>query len=393
MAEPAPIARDRTPADPPCARGPLPWGASRPTATTPLRICLIGSSRFPIREPFAGGLEAHTHALARELLRRGHDVSLFAAAGSDPALNVVHLPCAVYESDEESRRDVAAPPEQWMDEHHAYLGLMMDLVRSGRRSFDVIHNNSLHHLPIAMSSAVDLPIITTLHTPPVPWLTSAIAYAGDNCHFVSVSHATARAWSPMIASTPVHNGIDLDQWSPGPGGGPAVWSGRIVPEKAPHQAARAARSIGMPLWIAGEILDRRYFTTEVQPLLGDGIEYVGHLTHRELTDLVGRATVAVVTPAWEEPFGLVAVEALACGTPVAAFARGALGEIVDETTGALAPGGDVPALALAMRAAATRDRVVVRAAARARFSHSAMVDSYVDLYRRATGATTEDPAA
>lgn len=351
--------------------------------STPLRICLIGSSRFPISEPFAGGLESHTHALARELQRRGHEVSLFAAAGSDPALNVVELPCAVYAGDEESRRDVAAPPQQWMDEHHAYLGLMLGLSGSGRGSFDIIHNNSLHHLPIAMSSAVEIPVFTTLHTPPIPWLTSAITYAGDNCHFIAVSRATARAWSPMVASTPVHNGVDLQQWTVGPGGGPAVWSGRIVPEKAPHQAALAARAAGMPLRIAGEILDRTYYATHVEPLLGDGIEYVGHLTHRELIEFVGHARVAVVTPAWEEPFGLVAIEAMACGTPVAAFARGALSEIVDATTGALAPAGDVLALAAAMRTAATRDRSCVRAAARDRFSHQAMVDSYEQLYRAA----------
>lgn len=356
------------------------------TASAPLRICLIGSSRFPISEPFAGGLESHTHALARELLRRGHEVSLFAAAGSDPSLNVTVLPCDVYSPDDESRRDVAAPPERWMAEHHAYLGLMLDLARRGRRSFDIVHNNSLHHLPIAMSSAVDVPIVTTLHTPPIPWLTSAIGYAGGNCRFISVSHATARAWSPMVPSTPVHNGVDLEQWTAGPGGGPAVWSGRIVPEKAPHHAALAARAAGMPLRIAGEILDRHYFTTEVEPLLGDGVDYVGHLTHRELIDLVGRAAVAVVTPAWEEPFGLVAIEAMASGTPVAALARGALGEIVDATTGALAPAGDVPALARAMRVAATRDRALVRESARERFSHGGMVDRYEDLYRGAIRA-------
>lgn len=351
----------------------------------PLRICLIGSSRFPISEPFAGGLESHTHALAQELQRRGHEVSLFAAAGSDTALNVVELPCAVYEPDEASRRDVAAPPDQWMGEHHAYLGLMLELLRSGSESYDIVHNNSLHHLPIAMSAALDLPLVTTLHTPPIPWLTSAIGYAGANCRFISVSHATARAWSPIVGSTPVHNGVNLEQWTPGPGGGPAVWSGRIVPEKAPHHALLAARAAGMPLLLAGEILDRHYYDTEVRPLLGDGLDYVGHLTHSELSTLVGRATVAVVTPAWEEPFGLVAIEAMACGTPVAAFARGAMAELIDDTTGALAFPGDVIALARAMRTAATLARSGVRRTAQEKFSHQAMVDRYVSFYRSTLG--------
>lgn len=349
-------------------------------AAAPLRICLIGSSRFPIREPFAGGLESHTHALARELLRRGHAVSLFAAAGSDATLKVVELPCAIYHPDEQSRRDVAAPPDQWMGEHHAYLGLMLDLIKTGSRSFDLVHNNSLHHLPVAMSQALDIPVVTTLHTPPIPWLKSAIEFAGPNCRFISVSHTTARAWSQIVSSTPVHNGVDLQQWSLGPGGGPAIWSGRIVPEKAPHHAALAAREAGMPLWIAGEVIDRHYYATQVEPLLGGGVEYVGHLAHDELIALVKGASVAVVTPDWEEPFGLVAVEAMACGTPVAAFARGAMTELIDEATGVLASPEDVTDLAVAMRTAATLDRAGVRRTAVRKFSHQAMVDHYEAFY-------------
>lgn len=347
----------------------------------PLRICLIGSSRFPVREPFAGGLEAHTHALASELQRRGHAVSLFAGAGSDPELNVVELPCAVYESDETSRMDVAAPPQRWMDEHHAYLGLMLELGRSGSSSFDLVHNNSLHHLPLAMSSSLDIPVITTLHTPPIPWLKSAIEFSGPNCHFISVSESTARAWSDIVTSTPLANGVDLERWSLGTGGGPAIWSGRIVPEKAPHLALRAARQAAMPLLIAGKVIDHAYYATEIEPLLGDGVDYVGHLGHDELIGLVQQATVAVVTPAWEEPYGLVAAEAMACGTPVAAFARGAMVELIDQACGVLAVPDDVSSLATAIRTAAVLDRGAVRVGAEGKCSHRVMVDNYERLYR------------
>lgn len=352
-------------------------------SSRPLRICLIASSRFPVKEPFAGGLEAHTHALALELQRRGHDVSLFARAGSDPALNLVELPCAIYTPDDASRKDVAAPPELWMAEHHAYLGLMLDLMNGGGRAFDLVHNNSLHHLPVAMSSAVSAPVITTLHTPPVPWLTSAIEFASPNCAFISVSEAMARAWSKIIRSTPVHNGIDLEQWRLGAGGGPAIWAGRIVPEKAPHHAIRAAREAGMTLRLAGEVLDHAYYATEVAPLLGEGVEYMGHLSHTDLIELAREASVAVVTPAWEEPFGLVVAEAMACGTPVAAVARGAMTELVDENSGVLAPPDDVAGLAIAMRRAAALPRAEVRASAERRFSHGVMVDHYEDIYRAA----------
>jgi len=348
---------------------------------SPLRICLIASSRFPIREPFAGGLEAHTHALARQLRTRGHEVSVFAAPGSDPALGIVELPVDTFEAAPGERQDTGVTPDSWINEHHAYLGLMLELARTGADRFDVIHNNSLHHLPIAMSPAVPVPMFTTLHTPPVPWLESAVAYAAPTSTFVAVSEFTAREWAPLVSCGTIHNGIDMDTWRPGPGGGPAVWSGRLVPEKAPHLAIDAARRVGMPLTLAGPSLDRGYFAREIAPRLGGNVQYVGHLTHEQLRATLGAASVAVVTPVWDEPYGLVAAEALACGTPVAAFARGALPEFVDERVGALARPDDVADLGRAMRAAVTRDRAVVRRVAQERCSISRMVDRYEALYR------------
>lgn len=347
---------------------------------SPLRICLIASSRFPIREPFAGGLEAHTHALARQLHARGHEVSVFAAPGSDPSLGVVELPVETFEPAEGERHDTGVTPDSWLNEHHAYLGLMLDLARTGHERFDVVHNNSLHHLPIAMSPALRVPMFTTLHTPPVPWLASAVAYADPGSTFVAVSRFTAQEWSPSVACLTIHNGIDVEAWSPGPGGGPAVWSGRLVPEKAPHLAIDAARRAGMPLTLAGPSLDRGYFAREIEPRLGGDVEYVGHLTHEQLRVTLGAASVAVVTPVWDEPYGLVAAEALACGTPVAAFARGALPEFVDDSVGALARPDDVDDLARAMRLAATRDRATVRRVAEERCSIAHMVDRYEELY-------------
>ncbi len=282
---------------------------------TGLRICLIASSRFPIREPFAGGLEAHTHALATQLTSRGHAVSLFAAPGSDPGLGTTELPVEIFRPGHAERADTAVTPASWMSEHHAYLGLMLELAETGRDRFDVIQNNSLHHLPVAMASAVDVPMVTTLHTPPVPWLESAVRYAPPSSAFVAVSRFTARAWSHAVTCTTIPNGIDVGRWRPGEGGGPAIWSGRLVPEKAPHLAIDAARLAGMPLVLAGPCPDRAYFETLIRPRLGGPIRYLGHLSHVELREQVAGARVAVVTPVWDEPYGLVAAEALACGTP------------------------------------------------------------------------------
>ncbi|WP_243060657.1 glycosyltransferase [Nocardioides sp. SR21] len=345
-----------------------------------MRVCLIASSRYPVREPFAGGLEALTHQLARQLVRRGHEVTLFAAPGTDPALPVSHLESMTFRASAQARTDVNAPSDVWMSEHHAYLSLMMELARTGRDRFDVIHNHSLHHLPVAMAPMVDVPLVTTLHTPPVPWLESAIATAADASTFTAVSRYTAAAWSHVVPSTPVLNGVDVDAWRYGPGGGSAVWTGRLVAEKAPHEAIDAARAVGMPIVLAGPTPDAAYFEAQVAPRLGADAVYVGHLDHRAVRTLLGRAAVAVVTPQWDEPYGLVAAEAMSCGTPVAAYARGALPELVVDGVGALAVGGDVDLLADAMVRAARCDRRAVRAHAVEHLSMDRMLSGYEARY-------------
>lgn len=346
----------------------------------PLRICLVASCRFPIREPFAGGLEAMTFHLARELTRRGHQVSVFAAPGSDPELDVTELPVATFAASDRARADVSARPDVVMSEHHAYLALMLDLARDGARRFDVVHNHSLHHLPIAMAQTLDVPLLTTLHTPPVPWLESAMHLDRGRSSFAAVSGFTARAWEHVAASTAIPNGVDAARWPVGPGGGPLVWTGRLVPEKAPHDAIDAARLAGRALVLAGPALDRSYFETEVAPRLGGSVRYAGHLAQRDLAALVGSASVALVTPTWDEPYGLVAAEAMACGTPVAAYARGALPEIVVAGTGCLAAPGDVPGLAAAVRVAERLPRTRVREHAVERLSLARMVDDYERHY-------------
>ena len=358
--------------------------------TAPLRICLIASSRFPVGEPFMGGLEAHTHALASRLVRRGHRVSVFAAAGSDPRLGATLVPAAVFTSSPAARADVGSPPEVWMQEHHAYLDLMMALARGEHGRFDVLHNNSLHHLPVAMSPLLETPMVTVLHTPPVPWLESAIGLAAPCSRFIAVSDAVARAWRHVVPAVTIHNGVDVSRWVPGPGGGPALWSGRIVPEKAPHEAVLAARAAGLRLDLAGPVHDEEYFAERVQPLLGPSARYLGHLEGEALRVAVRAASVVVVTPHWEEPFGLVAAEALACGTPVAAYDRGGLPEILDEHTGVLTPAGDVAALAHAIHDAATLDRRAARRRAVAQFSLDRMVDGYEAVY---AGMAQEDEVA
>jgi len=157
------------------------------------------------------------------------------------------------------------------------------------------------------------------------------------------------------------------------------WSGRIVPEKGLHLAIAAARHAGLPLRIAGPIGDEAYFEHCMEEA-GSSVSYRGHLGAATLAELVGGAEVALVTPCWEEPFGLVAIEALACGTPVAGFARGALPEIVDESCGALAAADDAEDLARKVALATERDPVECRARVERCFSLGAMTDRYLATY-------------
>lgn len=344
---------------------------------------MIASSRYPIAQPLAGGLEAHTFALVQALRARGHDVTLFAGRGSDPDLGARLLAVPEFAPSEAARRDVHVVPDAWMEEHHAYLGLMLDLAHD--RAFDVVHNNSIHHLPLAMARTLPIPMITTLHTPPVWSLESALAFVPDNAVFAAVSETMAMAWSHVVSSTVVRNGIDLDLWSPGPGGDRAIWSGRIVPEKGTHLAVRAALAAGVPIDLAGPVADGSYFAAQVAPLIGPDVRYLGHLSRDALARAVGSACAALVTPRWEEPYGLVAAEALSCGTPVAGFDRGALHEIVDTDSGRLCRPDDIDALADALDQARRLDRTRVRARAVESLSIERMVAAYESLYADAVG--------
>lgn len=346
-----------------------------------VRIAVIGPSRAPVAEPFSGGLTAHVWSMCHKLMERGHEIALFAAPGSDPTLPVRELDLHGLQLSQDSRSDVSMPPDVMMSEHHAYLTLMMDLAASS--SFDVIYNNSLHYLPLATARFVRTPMITTLHTPPTPWLESAVQSGPcSTSRFVAVSEHTARRWHPILGDVDVvRNGVDLVRWPAGPGGPGAVWTGRLVPEKAPHLAVQAARLAGVPLTLAGPVGDPDYVGREILPLLGGDIRYAGHLDQAATSRLVRESCVSVVTPMWDEPYGLVVAEALASATPVAGFARGGIPEVVDATCSRLVDGGDVPALAAAMRAAARLRRECARLRAVQHCSAELMVDGYEALLR------------
>jgi glycosyltransferase involved in cell wall biosynthesis len=193
-----------------------------------------------------------------------------------------------------------------------------------------------------------------------------------------------------LAQDVILNGVDLAKfrYHPTPAAKPyLVWYGRIVPEKGLHFAIDAARLAGMTLRFAGPLLNSAYFDEEIRPRLGDDTLYEGHLSHEELSALIGGARAFLCTPCWEEPYGLVVAEALACGVPVAAFARGAIPTILTAATGALAEPDDARSLADATREALTLRRADCRLRAETFCDAEVMVDGYEAIYRSVLGAT------
>jgi glycosyltransferase involved in cell wall biosynthesis len=348
-----------------------------------LRIGLIAGLRFPVAQPFAGGLEAHTWSLARSLTLAGHHVVLYAHGDSDRSIARVVPVFAPPPLSEAARADIAAPPEHFLWEHRCMQQTMSRLLRDVDR-LDLVHNNSLHYLPLAMAPLLSTPMVTTLHTPPNPWQEAGAVDGALASRFVAVSADVARRWSGVLGDVEVvGNGVDPTLWPEGPGGADLVWSGRLVPEKAPHLAVRAARLLGRRIVLAGPVHDQQYFDAEIAPLLSVDVRYAGHLGVDDLARLVGAAACALVTPCWDEPFGLVAAEAMLCGTPVAAFDRGGLSEVLGARGGVLAAAGDVADLARAVTEAAALDRSQVRAHALDTMSADVMAERYVQVYRAA----------
>lgn len=339
-------------------------------------IAVIAPLRHPIREPHAGGLEAMVWDRVRVLRARGHRVLLCAVQGSQfqedgPA--EFRLPAPVW-SDEMHATDSTFPPGH-LDRAIPALEEALDFIRRHAGTIDLVDNHSLHPQPLAWADRLGVPVVTTLHTPPLPALVEA-ARAERTGTFLAVSAYTAAEWRQHgVDALVLPNAIDAGRWHLGPGGRDLVWFGRIVPEKGLHLAVQAARLTGRTLRIAGRIGDAPYFRRHIRPFLGDGAEYLGPLRQPDLARLVGGSACALVTPLWEEPFGLVVAEAMATGTPVAAFDTGGVGEVAGTASAVrLVPMGDVEALARAaehLAGARGRDRQrrrQARATAVARFS-------------------------
>jgi glycosyltransferase involved in cell wall biosynthesis len=312
-----------------------------------------------------GPWEQIASLLADGLVERGIDVTLFATLDSrtTAALDGV-CPHGYAE-------DPALDGRVWEAMHVAHA-----LRRSGE--FDLVHNH-LDWLPLAFAAHVRAPMVTTVHGFSDARIVPAYVRAASA--YVSISDADRRPELPYVAT--IHHGINLESLPfSAVGGDDLVVLGRIHPDKGTAAAIDIARRAGRRLVICGIVQDERYFAEQVQPHVdGDRVRYLGSVGPAQRANVLGSAAVLIHPVAFDEPFGLAVVESMACGTPVVAYPRGAMPEVIDDgVTGYLADG---PATAAAaVDRAAGLDRAACAAVARDRFAAARMVTDYLALYRR-----------
>jgi glycosyltransferase involved in cell wall biosynthesis len=296
-----------------------------------MRIAMLAPPWISVPAPGYGGVESMVSTLTEALVRRGHEVTLFCAPGSRSRATVVNL--LEHPHPDEIERSL------YEADHVARAFDRIDAAPGDRR-FDLIHDHC-GFAALAMANRVDTPLVHTLHGPFDADTTRFYAHHGHKAALVGISRAqlsSAPAGLESVASIP--NPIDLQAWSMEERKDDyLLWIGRITPEKGPHRAIAAARAVDVPLILAGVVQpgQQAFFDREIAPHLdGTRVRFVGEVGGAVKHSLFARARGLLMPIRWNEPFGMVMVEALACGTPVIAFPEGAASEIVvDGQTGFL----------------------------------------------------------
>lgn len=328
-----------------------------------MRVALLAPIAWRAPPLAYGPWELIVSLIADGLVARGVDVTLFATLDSQTTATLDGVCPRPY------NEDPSLDGRVWEAIHTAYC-----LERSA--GFDLVHNH-LDWLPLAMSGLCRSPMLTTIHG--IGDRRILPAYRRSCSAFVSISDADRVPELEYLAT--VHHGIDLSQWPYVSEPGDALVSfGRIHPDKATADAIEIARRVGRDLIICGPIQDDAYYATSVKPHVdGERVRYLGSVGGAERAQVLGQAAALLHPLGFDEPFGLSVVEAMACGTPVVGYRRGALPETVTEgITGFLVDGVD-GAVGAVPRALAL-DRAVVAATARRRFSADRMVAEYVAVY-------------
>jgi glycosyltransferase involved in cell wall biosynthesis len=357
-----------------------------------MKIAIMAPLVTAIREPQRGGSQAFVSDLARGLAGRGHDVHVYAASGSDiPGVEVIDtgvdpesLAGTLYRAFGSFRdgTDTAVSAAAFAA---AYRG-----VRGTR--YDVVHNHAFDAPAVLLAAALPAPVVHTLHLPPDQDVSAALREVARGPRppaVATVSAFQASAWGRVVrvdAILPPYPPTRLVSWS-GTAGRGALFAGRFSPEKGAAEAIDIARAAGVPIEVYGEAYDAGYSREQIDPRRGwPGVTVHPPVPRTALWQAMARAAVVLCPSRWDEPFGLAAAEAQACGTPVIAFRRGGLGEvIVDSVTGYLVPPDDVPAAAAAVSEVPRLSRPACREHAESRLDLEVSLDAHERLYRRVAG--------
>ena len=341
-----------------------------------MRIALLGPIAWRTPPRAYGPWEQIVSLLAEGLVARGVDVTLFASLDSLTAARLAGVVAHPY------NEDPSIDGRVWEAIHIANC-----LRRSGE--FDLVHNN-LDWLPLTMSEFCAAPMLTTVHG----FCSKDIlpAYQRARSSYVSISDADRGPGIEYVAT--VYHGIDVEQFpfTRQPGRELVVF-GRIHPDKGTAEAIEIAKRAGRPLLICGPIHDKLYHEERVVPHIdGDAVRYLGNVGPTDRARILGSAAALLHPIGFAEPFGLSVVEAMTCGTPVIAYPKGSMREVVDHgVTGFLVDGVD--AAVAALPAALALDRAEVRNVAVARFSADRMVDDYLKVYAGLLGLEQPVPVA
>jgi glycosyltransferase involved in cell wall biosynthesis len=334
---------------------------------------MLAPISHPIPPPSYGPWERVCFELVEGLQEMGHEVTLFAAAGTKTSAS--HL----VETSPQPLDEGDLEPRLWEERH---IAMAMHHVRDA--GFDVVHSH-LHVHALGFAPFLRCPLVSTLHG--VAWHEPhrPLLLAYKDQPFVSISDAERSLLPELNYVATVYNGIRTEDFvlNAGPGGYLA-FVGRIAPEKAVDLAIEVAKRSGMSLRLAGGVEEKHagYFEETIEPALGGAVEYLGTLDRQSTIDLLANAAALLMPLRWDEPFGLVVTEAMACGTPVVAWRRGAMPEIIDDgVTGFLVD--DVEGAVAAVDRLGQIDPGACRRRVEQLFSREAMAQGYEGAYRQA----------
>ena len=365
-----------------------------------MRIALVAPLVSTIAQPYIGGSQALLADLARELHKRGHQVTLFARAGScveDVKVEGIPVPASVQPASFSRPVAHGTADAGFFAQANLFLELFLQL-QHRCDEFDLIHVHAFDWPAYACSTLVrGIPVLHTIHLPAISEeINEALHILDRQGHpliLTTVSRSCARTY---VDYTPIdhviYNGLDVEAipfQAVVAKNAPLLCAGRIAPEKGVEAAIEIAERANYPLVIAGGIYDRAYYEQSVAPHIsrpGSRITYIGQIGREALWQLMGRATALLCPIAWDEPFGLAPVEAMAAGTPVIAFRRGSMEEIIlHSETGFLVEPGEC-----AQAAALVDDLVdIPRARCRSHIEENFTLDKMVGEYERVYRATLE----